>query len=156
VKPSARHVQRDAPAEAVAHRGDAIGIDEWLRFDQVVRCLRAGQLELHVALDRAGELARLAGVVRRLAVAEHVGRERDVPELRHLGRASLDVIVQAPPLVHDDDARPLALGRVVVREEPLERRFALLVLDRLRFDLREGRRGRGEHDEQRARNHHEK
>src|SRR6185369_10262425 len=91
------------------------------------------------------------GVRRDLALAVHVEREPDVAGLREPLRLLARVLVVAPPLVHHEDARALALRGVVPGEEALEDGVALLVLDGLRLhgggggqrERGEGERGSG-------------
>ena len=59
------------------------------------------------------------------------------------------VFAEAPPLVHDEHAGPLALERVVVRDVPLENRLAVLVLDCLGVNLGAGVTRHGRNGEQR-------
>jgi hypothetical protein len=103
---------------------------------------RASRIEaplhpLRILHDAACEHAGVLRVVGGLAIAIHVGDEGRIAVLREAPRLVVDVLRDAPPFVHQDDARPLTLLGVVVDDEALHRRFAVLVGDQLFPDVRD-------------------
>ncbi len=137
------HREDDGAAEAVADGGDATGVDARIRLDQVVGRHEALLADPGLAAHRRGPRPGLLGVLGRLALAVHVEREGDVALLGQRLGAFFRVVVQAPPFVHHDDRRPLALGGIVVGEKADQRRVAGLVLHRFGLDRRGSGRDRG-------------
>lgn len=76
-----------------------------------------------------------------LALPKQIERKRDIARLGEPHRLIARMLVVPPPLVHDQYTRALALHAIVPRDEALQRRIALAVLQLLRLDLgaRDGR-----------------
>src|ERR1051326_3946952 len=101
-----REVERVAAAEAPADDADAAGVDVLPRRQVLEGVLQIG----HGAVVRqpARELVRLAHVLRHLAAIE-IGREGDVALRREAVGLLFHPVVEAPPLLDDDDRRVVAV-----------------------------------------------
>ena len=125
----ARHVQRDVAAEAVADGADPLRVDLRLPLEELPRRLEARANHCGVFGRLRQERLSVLQVRRHLALAVHVEREADVARPGEPHGLVPRVLVLAPRLVDDEDARPLPLGGIIPGEETLQRRAALAVVD---------------------------
>ena len=125
----ARHLEHDRAAEAVADGGDVLAVHGRVLLEHVLRGVEALLGERQVLAHLAGELAGLVRVMRLMAVAVHVQRQRRVAERGEHARAFARVFVVSPPLVHHQHTGALALLRVVIGQVTFEHGIAGLVLD---------------------------
>jgi hypothetical protein len=139
----ARELEGRRAAEAVAHDGDALGIDALLGAQALETREQAGPERLDVAVPATGLGGGALGSGAD-ALSVDVAGQRDVAEAGEHLRPHLDVVDDAEPVVQHQDAgsRLRRLGRVRrVRggaarpgEEPLEIGGSVAVHDVARFD----------------------
>ena len=88
-----------------------------------------------VVAQGSGQLTGLLVVLGRDTLAVHVRGEGDVSQLGELLGAHFHVVAQPPPLMDDEDPRPLAGDRVIVGEMSGEGLTTDLVIDGHGFDF---------------------
>src|SRR6266513_2312515 len=101
-----REVEREAAAHAPADDADAAGVDVLPRRQVLEGVREVGHGP--VVRQPARELVRLAHLLRDLAAIE-VGREGDVALRREAIGLLFHPVVEAPPLLDDDDGRVVAV-----------------------------------------------
>ena len=96
--------------------------------------IEARQHRRGIFSNRSGQCACILGIVGRLRVAIHIGHERRIALAGQPAGFIADVLGDAPPLVHDDDAGSFRGAGIVVDDEALHDGVAVLVGDRFLLD----------------------
>ena len=102
----ARELQHHRAAEAEADRRQSARIDLRQRRERRQRGAAAAAQCFRLAAQTADQFRDLLQVARLAAIAEHVGGERDIAELRQHPRPRHREIAEAQPLVKHQHARP--------------------------------------------------
>lgn len=139
-----RHAQYRRSAKAIPDRRDLLRVHRRLGFQRIQRRHESSFRCLRVLRHFADKCSGFLRVRRRLAATKHVHRQRRVAQRRDLLRPRARIVVQAPPLMHHQHARPRPGDRVIPRQIPLHRRAVGRIGQLLRLDGRLQRQGGNE------------